>query len=1322
MGNPRRAGALGVFVMACLVAAVLVAAGVAPAKLGKKSPAAAAGCELGDKGKIKHVIYVQFDNTHFNRDNPNVPSDLEQMPHLLKFLKDNGTLITNDHTVLISHTGTGILTSLTGVYPDRHGQAVANSYRYYRSDGNTNTGITFGYWTSQVPTAQAFPNPPALSSEDTTYNMLAAPVSGTNPFGVNAPAPWVPYTRAGCDFGAVATANMILENVGIDISAVFGSASPQAAEAATDPAQAQSDYVGFGVHCAQGSSVCSAAKGGRDDLLPNEPSPGYTGYKGLFGARYVNAFLAGVAPTAYPSANVPFNDLDGNPVHDSGGRLGFPGFDGLYASTTLSYIAKMQEKGVPVTFGYISDAHDNHGNSGDIHVAYGPGQQGYVEQLQAYDRAFARFFMRLENDGITKRNTLFVFNVDEGDHFVGSVPTPAGCDGITTRCNYDKIGEVNGNLSTLLSSEQGITTPFSIHSDVAPTIHLRNTASPPQAVSPARTDPTTRAFGRAVADLTAVNPYTGENDILTDGLADSVEMKTLHMVSADPKRTPTLTMFANPDYFFSTSPTTCPSGQNVCIPAQAPPSTQTFAWNHGSIAPEIAQDWIGIVGPGVKHKGIDDKLWTDHTDHRPTMLSILGLEDDYSLDGRTITEILDDGALPKSLEQHRGTLEKLGEVYKQINAPFGQLGQDTLEASTRAIESGSPANDSFYNAVESDIQSLTTDRDALAVQIETALNDAEFNDRAIDEKQAKTWIDQGQALLDRAHDLATAGASRKELKKINHFVVVYEENHSFDNLYGGWEGVNGLSSPDVATHVTQVNQAGNAYSCLKQNDANLQAPSPLTATCTDSTAGTPGGPFVSHFPNTWFTIDDYIKPSDTTCPQNPLLGFASPGGNGWLKGTGAPGGCTRDIVHRFYHEQYQLDGGKQDRYVTGSDAMGLAMGVYDTKALPIYEYLHEKGHPKYAIDDNFFQAAFGGSFLNHQWLIAAASPLDPTGAPGGANESRHPVLDNNGMPSNEPLYTSTITPPIPPDRELTATCAQVATLPPPINTRACGNYGVNTMQPVFYPSGTFGALLPAQTAPTIGDELTRKGVDWAWYAGGWANANGDTASPYYTNGKDGPSATPTGCSDPYVDPNSRAGVPAAHWPRCPSNLFQYHHQPFNYFAAFSTATAAGLANRAAHLRDEQEFLSLANSSDHDCNLKPVSFVKPFGTENEHPGYASEPSGSDHLVSLLKSIEDSKCAKDTMVIVTYDEFGGEWDHVPPPGQGNDNGPHDVWGPGTRVPALVIAPHLKGDFVVDSAEHDTTSILTTIEHRYGLDPLGSRDAKVNDLSTVFGAKKQ
>jgi phospholipase C len=289
---------------------------------------------------------------------------------------------------------------------------------------------------------------------------------------------------------------------------------------------------------------------------------------------------------------------------------------------------------------------------------------------------------------------------------------------------------------------------------------------------------------------------------------------------------------------------------------------------------------------------------------------------------------------------------------------------------------------------------------------------------------------------------------------------------------------------------------------------------------------------------------------------------------------------------------------------------------------------------------------------------------------------------------------------------LTQACGLTTTLA----GRACGDYSVNTQQPPFQPSGLFGAKLPAQTNPTIGDRLSDKGIDWAWYSGGWSNANGDVGAPGWTNGA-APAATPTGCSDPFVDP----GV--SHWPECPDNLFQYHHQPFNYFAAFSTATPQGLANRAAHLRDELEFIQLAQGSMSHCDLKPVSFIKPIGEENEHPGYASEPGGSDHLVSLLQAIENSKCKENTLVVVTYDEFGGQWDHVSPPGQGNNNGPHDEWGPGTRIPALVVGPHLKGPFVVDHTQYDTTSILATIEQKYGLAPLGTRDAAVNSLSHVF-----
>jgi phospholipase C len=132
-------------------------------------------------------------------------------------------------------------------------------------------------------------------------------------------------------------------------------------------------------------------------------------------------------------------------------------------------------------------------------------------------------------------------------------------------------------------------------------------------------------------------------------------------------------------------------------------------------------------------------------------------------------------------------------------------------------------------------------------------------------------------------------------------------------------------------------------------------------------------------------------------------------------------------------------------------------------------------------------------------------------------------------------------------------------------------------------------------------------------------------------------------------------------------------------------------------------------------------VKPIGAENEHPGYASEHAGSDHLVDLLNAIETGPDAANTLVIVTYDEFGGQWDHVPPPGQGGTPGPHDQWGPGTRIPALIVSPFLRGNEVVDHTQYDTTSILATIEARWNLAPLSTRDAAVNNLSNVFAAKQ-
>ena len=501
-----------------------------------------------------------------------------------------------------------------------------------------------------------------------------------------------------------------------------------------------------------------------------------------------------------------------------------------------------------------------------------------------------------------------------------------------------------------------------------------------------------------------------------------------------------------------------------------------------------------------------------------------------------------------------------------------------------------------------------------------------------------------------------------------HLVVIYEENHSFDNLYGTWgdvrgQHVEGLADASTAKR-TQVGQDGVAFTCLQQVDVNLASPVPLSNTCQD-----PGHAIdASHFGNDIFDIDDFIAPTDRTCPV-PVPGVPSPANGVPKSPDNNPGGCTRDLVHRFYQEKYQIDGGKQDRYTTGSDAVGLTQGVYETQQLPIYRYLHSKGAPRYVIADRFFQGASGGSFLNHQWLIAARAPLDTDPlvgtTPTPALTGRNSVLDANGMVNTYPQYH-----PVGPvlDGELTQVCPGGGN----DEVAACGNFAVNTVQPGQAPRNETGRRIPLidDTAfPNIGDRMSQAGISWAWYAGGWNDAE--------------------------------KGTPGA--------LFQFHHQPFNYFADY----APGKPGRA-HLKDEEEFRTAARNG----TLPKVSFVKPYGAENEHPGYASEPDGSDHLVDLLQDITEGDSAGNTLVVVTYDEFGGQWDHVSPPGTGSTVGAHDAWGPGTRIPALIVSRSLKHSGV-DHTVYDTTSIMTTIERSFGLAPVATRDAVVNDLAPAVAA---
>lgn len=420
------------------------------------------------------------------------------------------------------------------------------------------------------------------------------------------------------------------------------------------------------------------------------------------------------------------------------------------------------------------------------------------------------------------------------------------------------------------------------------------------------------------------------------------------------------------------------------------------------------------------------------------------------------------------------------------------------------------------------------------------------------------------------------------LGRIEHVIVIMLENWSFDSLYGEFEGADGLSSP--AAKIPQIDPStGLPYATLPQEEPYL----PMT------------------LPNAPFALDAYL----------PLTGKTA-----------------MDLTQKFYQEQMQIDGGKMDRFVAFDAAKGLTMGYYHTAGLPLAAEAK-----KYVLCDRFFHSAFGGSFLNHMWLVAAATPEFPD-----APDAMKAVLDADGHPmavDGGSLRDGPVTP----DGYVVGTL-----------------YSVNTPHP---PGVAATALVPNQTMPTIGDRLSEKGIDWAWYAGGWNEALAGRAD---------------------------SGV-----------LFQYHHHPFVYFANFADGTAA----KAAHLKDETDFVAAAKGG----TLPPVSFVKPAGIDNEHPNYADVLTGELHVANLIEQVRSGPNWKDSIIIVTYDENGGFWDHVPPPRA-------DRWGPGTRVPAIVISPFARAGFV-DHTPYETVSILALIEHRWGLAPFGPRDAQAADLTAAL-----
>jgi hypothetical protein len=530
----------------------------------------------------------------------------------------------------------------------------------------------------------------------------------------------VSYTRAGCNFGSVAMANTELENTSPDVAQVFGANSPQAQEANTNPDLASTDFQGLSIHCAQGAALCSPANGGVADSLPSEPG-GYQGFSALFGNRYISPLLTGGQPTV--------TNLDGQPITDSSGNPGFPGYNNLKPVNSLAYTLALQEHGVPVTYTYVSSAHEAADGT-----QFGPGQSAYVAQLHKYDQNFAAFFEQLAAHGITPANTLFFVGSDENDQFVGSNPSPSSCDGISTACSYTQIGTIDANVQGLLAAK-GITTPFDLHSDSAAGFYLHG--------QPAPSDAAARAFERATAGLRADNPYTGGTDALSRYLADPTELKLLHMVTADPARTPTFVMFGDPRYWAVQSGAAC-SGSCSSI-------DNTEGWNHGDVQPQITNTWAGMVGPGVAGLGATGKVWSDHTDIQPTLMALLGLRDDYVPQGRVLSEILRPSVRP--VATGRSDYRALAQVYKQIEAPVGLLGTYTLRASTTGLSSDS-SGDETYRWIEAQLADLNSRRDALAAQMISLLDGAAFGGQKIDPRRARWLESEGEALIAEARDLA----------------------------------------------------------------------------------------------------------------------------------------------------------------------------------------------------------------------------------------------------------------------------------------------------------------------------------------------------------------------------------------------------------------------------------------------------------------------------------------------------------------------------------------------------------------------------------------
>ena len=468
-------------------------------------------------------------------------------------------------------------------------------------------------------------------------------------------------------------------------------------------------------------------------------------------------------------------------------------------------------------------------------------------------------------------------------------------------------------------------------------------------------------------------------------------------------------------------------------------------------------------------------------------------------------------------------------------------------------------------------------------------------------------------------------------ERIQRVVVIYAENRSFNNLFADFPGV---AEPLSALKPEQYLQRDRDGSVLKTLPPVWHGVAPHEQV-------------VNH--RAYRVLEEDI----TGLPNAPWA-LRTGGGEPLPQGV-----VTRDLWHRFYENQRQINGGRNDGFVAWGNSGALVMGYYGDNAahLRLWQLARQ-----YTLCDRFFMGAFGGSFLNHQYLVAARPPYYP-------HADRSPARFNIARTASGQATDIHLA--LAPDSPASAMQGSPKTLGHSSITPDF--WAVNTMGPPYAPAfskdpndplradpASANTLVP-QHHPTIGDALSEAGVDWAWYAGAWQLALQDQG--------DGEQAD---------------------FPQRPN--FQPHHQPFNYYAAYAPGTDA----RRRHLRDAgvgetaatNHFLA-AIAAD---ALPTVSFYKPQGDLNMHAGYSDVDAGDRHVMAVVDALQRSAAWPGLLVIVTVDENGGWWDHVAPP-------KGDRWGPGSRIPAIIVSPHAKKGHV-DHTIYDTGSIARFLTRRFGL----------------------